>query len=145
ARAEAWSEWLLPALLGVAALFVARMLFGIVAVRRITARALEIDDDALVRDFDVAATRLGIRRMGRLLASDRVAVPMVWGMARPVMLLPTAALQWSRERLRVVFAHELAHLRRGDAVTLLLTRAIAALYWFHPVAWSLDRAARRDC
>src|SRR5438045_6314226 len=83
--------------------------------------------------------------MVRRLVSERIAVPMVWGVKRPALLLPASALQWSRERLRVVFAHELAHLRRGDAVTLLLTRVIAALYWFHPLAWSLDRAARRDC
>jgi beta-lactamase regulating signal transducer with metallopeptidase domain len=140
-----WRRWLVPALLAVAALFVARMLFGMIAIRWITARAREIDDDALMRDFDLAAERLGIARMVRLLASDRVNVPMVWGIRRPALLLPASALRWSRDRLRVVFAHELAHLHRGDAVTLLVTRAIAALYWFHPLAWSLDRAARRDC
>src|SRR6266850_2378248 len=141
----AWRAWLLPALLSVAAVFVARMLVGIIAIRWITGRAKEIDDESLVRDFDVAGRRLGIERMVRLLASERVTVPMVWGVRRPALLLPAGALEWSRDRLRVVFVHELAHLRRGDAVTLLLTRAIAALYWFHPLAWSLDRAARRDC
>jgi beta-lactamase regulating signal transducer with metallopeptidase domain len=142
---DGWPTWLFPALLAVAAIFVARMLAGIVAVRWITAHAREIEDDALVRDFELAANRLGIARMVRLLATDRVHVPMVWGIHRPVLLLPAAALEWSRERLRVVFTHELAHLRRGDAITLLLTRVIAAVYWFHPLAWSLDRAARRDC
>jgi tetratricopeptide (TPR) repeat protein len=98
-----------------------------------------------MRDFDVAGERLGVARMVRLLSSERVTVPLVWGVTRPALLLPANALEWSRDRLRVVFLHELAHLRRGDAVTLLLTRAIAALFWFHPLAWSLDRAARRDC
>src|SRR5207253_10498130 len=101
--------------------------------------------DTVVREFDAAAERLGVDRTVRLLASERVSVPLVWGIRKPVLLVPATALSWSRDRLRVVFAHELAHLRRGDAVTLLLTRAIAALYWFHPLAWSLDRAARRDC
>jgi beta-lactamase regulating signal transducer with metallopeptidase domain len=142
---DGWRGWILPAVLAVAVLFAARMLFGIIAIRWITARAREIDDDKLVRDFDVAGRQLGVERLVRLLASEHVSVPMVWGIRQPVLLLPAAALQWSRERLRVVFAHELAHLRRGDAITLLLTRGIAALYWFHPLAWSLDRAARRDC
>jgi len=141
----AWRGWLVPAVLAIAAIFVARMVFGVVAIRWITQRAREIDDDALVRDFDVAGERLGVDRMVRLLASERVTVPLVWGVTRPALLLPASALEWSRDRLRVVFLHELAHLRRGDAVTLLLTRAIAALFWFHPLAWSLDRAARRDC
>ena len=59
--------------------------------------------------------------------------------------LPAEALNWSRERLRVVFLHELAHLRRCDAITLLITRATTAMYWFHPLAWSLERIARREC
>jgi beta-lactamase regulating signal transducer with metallopeptidase domain len=143
--AGAWQGWLAEAILAVAAIFVARMLFGILAIRWITGKAREIEDDALARDFDFAAQRLGVDRMVRLLVSERVTVPLVWGIRKPALLLPAAALEWSRDRLRVVFAHELAHLRRGDAVTLLLTRSIAALYWFHPLAWSLDRAARRDC
>lgn len=142
---SAWRGWLVPAILAIAAIFVARMVFGVIAIRWITHRAREIDDDALVRDFDVAGERLGVARMVRLLASERVTVPLVWGVTRPALLLPANALEWSRDRLRVVFLHELAHLRRGDAITLLLTRAIAALFWFHPLAWSLDRAARRDC
>lgn len=141
----AWRGWLVPAILAIAAIFVARMVFGVVAIRWITQRAREIEDDALMRDFDVAGERLGVDRMVRLLASERVTVPLVWGVTRPALLLPANAVEWSRDRLRVVFLHELAHLRRGDAVTLLLTRAIAALFWFHPLAWSLDRAARRDC
>ena len=116
-----------------------------IAIRLITRRAREIADHTLVRDFDIAGERLGVGRMVRLLASERVTVPLVWGITRPALLLPAGALQWSSERLRVVFLHELAHLRRGDAITLLLTRAVTALYWFHPLAWSLDRAARRDC
>ncbi|MEK6373501.1 MAG: M56 family metallopeptidase [Acidobacteriota bacterium] len=143
--APAAEDWLLPAVLAVAAVFIARIAFGVIAIRRITRRAREIDDDALVRDFDVAGERLGVTRMVRLLASERVTVPLVWGITRPALLLPANALEWSRDRLRVVFLHELAHLRRGDAITLLLTRTIAALFWFHPLAWSLDRAARRDC
>jgi beta-lactamase regulating signal transducer with metallopeptidase domain/Flp pilus assembly protein TadD len=142
---SSWRGWLMPAILAIAAIFVARMIFGVVAIRWITHRAREIEDDALMRDFDVAGERLGVDRMVRLLASERVTVPLVWGVTRPALLLPAKALEWSRDRLRVVFLHELAHLRRGDAVTLLLTRAIAALFWFHPLAWSLDRAARRDC
>src|SRR5205823_14461535 len=70
----AWRAWLLPAVLAVAAIFVARMLVGIVVIRWITSRAKEIEDDALVRDFDVAGRRLGIERMVRLLVSERIAV-----------------------------------------------------------------------
>ena len=137
--------WAVIAAFAVAALFIARMLFGISAVIWITRRAHEVTDEAIARDFDHAATQLGVTRFARLLISDRVSVPLMWGITRPALLLPAEALGWSRDRLRVVFLHELAHLRRCDALTLLITRATTAMYWFHPLAWSLERIARREC
>src|SRR5262249_42311570 len=59
--------------------------------------------------------------------------------------LPPESLEWSAERLNVVFLHELAHAQRRDAVCLLLARAAGALYWFHPFVRSLVRDARREC
>src|SRR5204863_8846820 len=40
---------------------------------------------------------------------------------------------------------ELADVVRRDVLTLLIMRVISALYWFHPIAWSLQRIARREC
>src|ERR1051325_8347744 len=57
-----------------------------------------------------------------------------------VLAIGTAMLARLAGRLR-----GLRHPRRRDAVTLLVTRAAAAIWWFHPVVWSLDRTARRDC
>jgi tetratricopeptide (TPR) repeat protein len=124
---------------------VARTILGLAAIASITRQAREIDDDTIARDFDIAREQLGVGRFVRLLVSDRVSVPLMWGVFRPALLLPAGALEWSRDRLRIVLLHELAHLRRHDAVTLLLTRAATSLFWFHPLAWSLDGAARRDC
>jgi beta-lactamase regulating signal transducer with metallopeptidase domain/Tfp pilus assembly protein PilF len=131
--------------LAVTATMLARLLFGMIAVTAITRRAREVADDALLREVDRACERLGVSRLVRVLTSDAVSVPLVWGIRRPALLLPPVALSWSRERLGVVFLHEIAHLRRRDALSLLFTRFVAAIYWFHPLAWSLDRIARRDC
>src|SRR5205814_2846765 len=130
---------------GVAVAFLGRMIIGVAGIAWVTRRAKEIEDDSLVRDFDRACEVLGVERFVRLLSSDSVNVPLMWGIKHPALLLPAQSLEWSRARLRVIFLHELAHLRRLDAATLLITRGATALYWFHPLAWSLDRAARREC
>jgi hypothetical protein len=44
----------------------------------------------------------------------------------------------------VVLLHELAHVRRGDWLWLLLAEAALAFYWWHPLAWVLGRQVRRD-
>jgi TonB family protein len=76
----------------------------------------------------------GVRR------SERAKAPFVWGLFRPVILLPWEAAEWSPERLGVVLLHERAHIRRRDPLTHLAGEIARALYWFHPLA---HYAARR--
>jgi Flp pilus assembly protein TadD len=107
------------------------------------ARPMESDDALLA--LDDARGQLGLRADVRLLQSSRVTVPVVWGVFRPLLLLPEDAVTWSTERMRVVLLHELAHLKRVDGISLILTRIAVSLFWFHPLAWSLERAGRNEC
>ncbi|HUR81986.1 MAG TPA: M56 family metallopeptidase [Thermoanaerobaculia bacterium] len=124
-----WQGMLLISVGTISLLMLAHMLVGMLGVARVARRAQE----------------LGSVRGVRLLKSDFVAVPVVWGIFRPVLLLPADADEWPAERLEVVVLHELAHLRRWDGISLILTRIAVSLFWFHPLAWSLDRAGRSEC
>lgn len=62
-------------------------------------------------------------------------MPMVWGILRGRMMLPSNADDWSIEQLRQVIVHELAHLKRRDQITLLLGRIAKAVFWYNPLAW----------
>ncbi len=70
-----------------------------------------------------------------LLLTDRLPLPATWGLWRPVILLPQAAGTWPAERLRLVLAHETAHIRRWDFPGQIAAQLVCALYWFHPLAW----------
>src|ERR1035441_2915673 len=61
---------------------------------------------------DEVRRTLGIRQGVGTLESSGAAVPMTWGMPRPVVLLPEAARHWPAERLHAVVLHELIHVRR---------------------------------
>jgi len=112
----------------------------------VTARRARPIDDALLRhDLDEARERLGVSRAIDLRESASIGVPVVWGFVRPVLLLPLGARDWTREQLRIVFLHEVAHVARHDGVGLLLARLTASLFWFHPLVWVLARTARREC
>jgi hypothetical protein len=63
---------------------------------------------------------------------------------RPVILLPRAALFWPGERLEAVLRHELAHVRRHDSLTQMLSLAACALYWPNPRVWLARGVQRRD-
>jgi HEAT repeat protein len=85
------------------------------------------------------ARDLGVRSPVRLLFSDRVTVPVTWGVFEPVVVLPFEAWEWDAEWTRLVLLHELAHVRRLDSLTWALAEAAAALWWFHPLQWICRR------
>ena len=88
---------------------------------------------------------LNIPGSPRIFIDQHVAVPMTWGVTRPVVVLPAGALAWDRDQLRIVLLHELGHVRARDWAFKLLARVACALYWFHPGAWWLARELRDDC
>ena len=122
----------------------ARIAFGSLRIARIRRAATPVDEEWRSVCERLAA-RLGVARPVRLYFSSEVAVPVTLGLQRPVILLPEGARRWNDERRRVVLLHELAHVRRGDWVALLVGQAASAVYWFHPFAWSTRVQMQKDC
>ncbi|HEX2059740.1 MAG TPA: M56 family metallopeptidase, partial [Thermoanaerobaculia bacterium] len=128
-----------------ALLMLVHMALGMAGVWFVARHATPLEHDDALRELDAARDQLALGFDVRLLRSSRITVPVVWGFFRPVLLLPTDVVTWPAERLRVVLLHELAHLKRFDGISLLLTRAAVSLFWFHPLAWSLERHGRSEC
>jgi len=68
-----------------------------------------------------------------------VAVPLTVGWLRPQILLPLEWREWDREKLDAVLAHEGAHVRRRDGLISALAAVNRSIFWFHPLAWMLER------
>jgi TonB family protein len=69
--------------------------------------------------------------------SPRVSSPLTFGIARPLLLLPTGlAEQVADADLDIVLAHEAAHLRRRDFAKNLFYTLISLPLAFHPVTWA---------
>ena len=81
------------------------------------------------------AGQLGLRRPVPV-RIGAVDVPATWGWRRPRILLPADAEQWSRERLRRVLVHELAHIKRRDWPLTLVAEMARAVHWYNPLAWA---------
>jgi hypothetical protein len=90
------------------------------------------------------AAEFGIRRRVRLLLTPDVTVPLTCGWLRPAIVLPEHGVAWPEPRLRRVLMHELAHVARGDCLSMGLARAACAIFWFHPGVWAAARAMRAD-
>jgi RND family efflux transporter MFP subunit len=71
--------------------------------------------------------------------SDRVATPVVLGIARPAIVLPGDWRRWDGAKLDAVLAHERSHIRRRDPAVQLLSAIHRALLWHSPLSWFLHR------
>jgi beta-lactamase regulating signal transducer with metallopeptidase domain/tetratricopeptide (TPR) repeat protein len=123
----------------------ARLALGAARVRRVCRVASPDSGPEWTTLVAEVSAKLGFSMPVRLLFSEDLAVPVTTGMSRPIVLLPEAARRWNVERRRVVLLHELAHVKRGDWIALVIGQVAAAVYWFHPLAWSVRIQMRRDC
>jgi uncharacterized protein (TIGR03435 family) len=71
--------------------------------------------------------------------SEFITVPATVGWLHPRILLPPEWHEWDLEKLDAVLAHEGAHVRRRDTLTALFARVNRCIFWFHPLAWMLER------
>ena len=130
-----WWFWVPVLWLLGTSLTAARFAYSMLLAHRVVAAASPVNLTSANRLLDTCAADLGLRRTVRLLRSGRVAAPFAWGLLHPVIVLPLEASRWSREQLRMVLLHELAHVRRLDIVWVTLGNIAAAVYWFNPLVW----------
>jgi len=130
-----WTLFVVPVWLGGASLVLMALVFGLARLAWLRRTSRPVRDGAWIALAAELARALGIRRPVRLLQSAGPAMPMTWGVVRPVILVPADADTWPVERRRDVLLHELAHVQRGDFLTQLVARVACAAYWFHPLAW----------
>jgi len=102
--------------------------------KRQLAGSVDVDRDDVLALIDECRGILSVRRHVRVRITDAVATPALHGWLRPTLLLPRGFLDtFTREQLRYVVLHELAHLRRSDVLVNWIATAAHALHWFNPL------------
>ena len=86
----------------------------------------------------------GLRRPPVLLHSAHPSLLVTWGTWRSQVLLPADALDWPADRIRIVLAHELSHVRRGDWLVQMAAGTLRSAYWFNPLVWLACRRLRLE-
>src|SRR5207247_2538843 len=92
---------------------------------------------------DVCRRHMRIGRRIRLKLSTTVSSPAVYGLWRPVILIPQRlADKLSALQLRAVLLHELAHIKRGDVLVHYAQTLLQICYWWHPLLWLANARIR---
>lgn len=117
-------------------------LFGWLGVRRLTTASIEPSPETESLYQQILQNRKGGRFPPGLRVSARIASPVIVGMVRPLILIPTEFDQpETRERLRLSLLHELAHYETADFLFSFLGR-LAEIFWYPilPLWWVLAQA-----
>jgi beta-lactamase regulating signal transducer with metallopeptidase domain len=87
--------------------------------------------------------QLNLERLPAIVFSPDAVTPAVYGVFRPVLLLPEHYLKnLSREEAEHVLLHELCHLKRGDLWIHGLVMLLQIAYWFNPFLLWASRQLR---
>jgi beta-lactamase regulating signal transducer with metallopeptidase domain len=72
--------------------------------------------------------------------SDEVQDPIVIGLLRPCVIVPTGLFdRHDAAGLQAVLAHEKSHIHRADPMAALLQRIIVVIFWWNPLLRVLSR------
>jgi beta-lactamase regulating signal transducer with metallopeptidase domain/protocatechuate 3,4-dioxygenase beta subunit len=120
------------------------LLLSLFRLARIGIGSRFVEDARWKRLLLEIAQDYGLRRPLCLLESQSPSVLATWGLFRPKIVIPSGALHWTEDRIRVVLGHELAHVRRRDWPVQLAAEVFRAVFWFNPLVWMIRRRLRQE-
>ncbi len=99
-----------------------------------------------LEDEGVGRWRQGLRIRRRILVrqSDRISIPLTYGIFRPVILVPKSLALGDPGDLEYVLQHEYVHIRHCDAALKLVMTAALCIHWFNPLVWAMSAFFGRD-
>lgn len=137
-----WMEWLVLVWAAGAGLVLGALLAARLHVWWLSRRAEPLGRGPWPALLTALAGEIDLSRPVAVRRIDRPIMPMVWGVLRPVVLLPADADRWPTPLRRDVLLHELAHVKRCDEIAQILGRLACALHWFNPLVWVASRRLR---
>ncbi|HWF02058.1 MAG TPA: M56 family metallopeptidase [Candidatus Angelobacter sp.] len=124
--------------------FLARWRLSVMRLASLVRRAAVLTDSGWNAQVRALSGDLEISRHVALLVSDEIEVPITTGVFFPRIILSLDYPEWSATRRFAILNHELAHIKRLDALTQSLGHLATTLYWFHPLVWIMVRAMRTE-
>ncbi|OHB56887.1 MAG: hypothetical protein A2Y12_03010 [Planctomycetes bacterium GWF2_42_9] len=86
------------------------------------------------------AKKYNLRTLPRIILTNKVSCPAVFGIFKPVLLMPAKNFEnISPQQAEHIFLHELAHIKRGDLIVHGIYMILQIAYWFNPFLWVIRR------
>ena len=134
-----WAGYLLLAWSAIAGTLLFRLGLGLWRIHCLRKTSREVDLDTLnLQIGEILPDRAWQRRV-KLCTSTEIRVPAAVGFLRPAIILPERLIpELSKEELKIILLHEMAHLTRWDDWTNLAQKICKAVFFFHPAVWWIE-------
>lgn len=139
-----WWQSILVLYLLVSTSIIFYLMIGFIQLWKLYARAKPVRDIETLELVDEIRYLFGINRKIRLVSSHEIESPCVWGIINPRILLPESYQSWTYEQKVSVLMHELGHIHRYDALSLLIVKITCAVFWFLIPVWWFSKKMARD-
>ncbi len=133
---------------GISGLLITKFLIDYLAAKKLMHdHSRPYTDDYIAGIFSDCRERLGIRRNVRIriVCEGFPCSPCVIGMFHPEIYMGGECCDYSENRLRYIFMHELCHIGRHDLLFKFCALIVTSLHWFNPLSWLIYRAVAEDC
>jgi beta-lactamase regulating signal transducer with metallopeptidase domain len=144
-RKVAMGDVCLAVWLGVAGILLSRMAADTLRVAQLVRSRRVVTREDVLELLEDCKQEMGVHTPISVVVSPAVATPALLGFVRPRLVLPEWLLtSLTRQELRDVFLHEVAHVRRLDIVLHWIASVLAAVHWFNPLVALALRRMRAD-
>ncbi|MBO9614860.1 MAG: peptidase M56 BlaR1 [Dyadobacter sp.] len=117
---------------------------GLLYLRKVAQQVSTPEMKWIVRFYELAE-RMRIGQEVELRESVQVAIPMVIGFLKPVVLVPLGMLaNLPAAQVEAILLHELAHIRRRDYLINLVQIFCENVFFFNPAVWWISRLIREE-
>lgn len=124
--------------------FLLRLTLGLRGARRLTLAGKDVGGPLWKILLERFLAAIGLKREIRLKCHPDVAVPLTWGLFKPVILIPADHDKWTEDQRSSALIHELSHIKRADFLAIILMRVSLAAFWFNPLAWFVFGQVKKE-
>lgn len=113
-------------------IFLIKIINGYFSFRKILLKTDKVNDIKISENFNeiFAIVFPGKKNNCRLVKSDFFGTPAIFGFKSAIIILPD--IQYNDEELRLVFHHELLHLKHMDFLIKVIADLLVSIHWWNP-------------
>jgi len=124
--------------------FTLRFVFASLLIKRRIRNGYEVERK-YVNYIKELGCKFNIRKSIRLLYSEEISSPALFGFLRPVILVPTGMFtNLPFDQVESILIHELIHLKRFDFIVNIIQHVLEVIFFFNPFMWMISGIVRNE-